>query len=75
MSHVPETQCGAVAKRSTDFATLILRSAIVYAQHNGLSLFVLFVDLVKAFDKVLREIVLGFTPEAARDPVAHFVRL
>ena len=46
-----------------------------HAAECGLSVFVLFVDLVKAFDKAVREVVLGFTPKAACDPVAYFTRI
>ena len=59
-SYVPETQCGATKKRGTDFATHLLRTLIDRAELTGSSIAILYVDLTKAFDKVLREIVLGW---------------
>ena len=61
--YVPESQCGAVKGKSGDFATHLLRSALDYAKARSLSIAILFVDLVKAFDRLLREIVIGW-PQA-----------
>ena len=57
--YVAESQCGAVEGKGSDFATHLLRSLLDLAAINGLSIAILFVDLVKAFDRILREIVLG----------------
>lgn len=59
---MPRNQFGAVSGRRTDFATHIVRSFIEYCRIASLSLFILFVDLVKAFDRIIREIVFGFLP-------------
>ena len=59
-SYVPEAQCGAVKRKGADFATHVLRTLQDYTAARGLSLIILFVDLVKAFDRVLRELVLGW---------------
>ena len=64
-SHVPDTQCGPVARRGTGSDALILPSAIAYARIHELSIFLLYVDLVKAFD----------TPDAACDPMAYFTNI
>ena len=58
--YVPESQCGAVKKKGSDFATHLLRTMMDYAAANQLSIAILFVDLTKAFDLVLREVVLGW---------------
>eukprot|EP00959_Pyramimonas_sp_CCMP1952_P442887 9271573-Pyramimonas_sp.AAC.1 len=46
-AHVPKSQYGAVAKRGTDYASLVVRLMISYATHARKSIFVLFLDLVK----------------------------
>ena len=58
--HMPKDQYGAVSCLSTDLATHIVRSFFDYSLAAALSVFVLFVDLVKAFDRAIREIVFGF---------------
>ena len=55
--HVPATQFGAVRRRGTNVASHPIRSAIDVTKLHNLSVFVLFVDLVKAFDKVVRQLV------------------
>eukprot|EP00973_Karenia_brevis_P095956 12429960-Karenia_brevis.AAC.1 len=56
---MPDTQFGATAGGGTDFASHIVRSFLEYCLCASLSYFVLFVDLVKAFDRIIRELVLG----------------
>ncbi|CAK0868120.1 unnamed protein product [Prorocentrum cordatum] len=58
--HLPATQFGAVAKRGTDFATHMVLTATALAQAWHASLFLLFVDLTKAFDRVIRQLVMGW---------------
>jgi hypothetical protein len=58
--HMPDSQHGAVCGRSTDFATHLVREALAYATIAKLSIFILFIDLVKAFDRIIREITLGW---------------
>ena len=60
VEHMPVDQHGAVTKRGTDFASHIVTSAISVAHLLKLSLFVLFVDLTKAFDRVIRQLVHGW---------------
>ena len=58
-SYVPEEKCGAVKRKGGECATHLLRTVLDYAASWGRSVAILFVDLVKAFDRVLREIVIG----------------
>ena len=51
---------GGAAGRSTDFANHTIRTLIDYARALSLSVFILFLDLEKAYDRVIREIVMGF---------------
>ena len=57
---MPSSQHGCVKNKSTDLANHLVRTMIDHAAMHGLSVFVLFVDLEKAFDRVVRELVLGF---------------
>jgi len=54
------TQFGGLKGGSTDIPHHLIKSAIEYAALFNLSIFVLFLDLEKAFDRVLRELVFGF---------------
>ena len=56
-------------------ASHLIRSAIDVAKLHNLSVFVLFVDLVKAFDKVVRQLIYGWGPERPADAVAHLCAL
>eukprot|EP00972_Heterocapsa_arctica_P007810 1138258-Heterocapsa_arctica.AAC.1 len=56
---MPYCQFGAVRGGGTDAAHHFLIGAMDYAKHMALSIFVLFVDLAKEFDKVLHEFVVG----------------
>ena len=58
--HMPDMQHGAVAGRGTDLASHIVASFLDYCRLGQKSCFVLYLDLVKAFDRVIREVVLGF---------------
>ena len=48
---MPDCQHGAVGGRSTDFATHLVREVIAHAAAAKLCIFILFIDLVKAFDR------------------------
>ena len=41
----------------------------------GISIFVLFVDLVKAFDKIIRQVVYGWGDCRPGDPAAYLISL
>ena len=61
-SAMPDTQFGATALRGADFATYTLVTFMENCRKRKKSFFVLFVDLVKAFDRVIRELVFGIPP-------------
>eukprot|EP00973_Karenia_brevis_P064818 9003079-Karenia_brevis.AAC.1 len=68
---MPATQHGAVKGRGTDIASHTIRSAQAAAKLLRKSIFVLFVDLVKAFDKAIRELVYGWGQSKPDDPVGY----
>eukprot|EP00973_Karenia_brevis_P041248 5707776-Karenia_brevis.AAC.1 len=72
---IPPEQCGAAAGRGTDLATHVIRSAIDYATLCNLSIAILFIDLSKAFDYIIREIALGWPCIAHLDRVDLLVRV
>jgi exonuclease III len=57
---VGPSQFGAVSGRGTALASLSLRAFADLCMARGWSLFVLFVDLSKAFDYAIREVVMGW---------------
>ena len=71
---MPQSQYGAVNGRGTDFATHLVRSFLDYCSIASLSVFILFVDLVKAYDRIVREIVLGWSDDAC-DPWSYLLQL
>ena len=72
--HLPECQHGAVAGKGTDLAAHMIRSLLDLANLARLSIFILFIDLVKAFDRVIREIVFGF-PDGVDEPLEYLLTL
>eukprot|EP00973_Karenia_brevis_P036315 5008051-Karenia_brevis.AAC.1 len=70
---IPMEQCGAAAGRGTDLATHVIRSAIDYACMLGLSIAILFIDLTKAFDYIVREIALGWPQKSIPDRIKLLV--
>ena len=59
---VGKSQFGAVAGRGTTLASLSLRTFADVCSAQGWSLFVLFIDLSKAYDYAIREVVMGWMP-------------
>ena len=57
---MPPSQHGAVAGGGTDLAHHFLLLCMDLARSAQMSLFVLFLDSIKAFDKAIREIVFGY---------------
>ena len=55
-----DSQYGGMAGGGTDYPNHTVRSALQYARLFSLSVFVLSLDLEKAFDKVIREVVMGW---------------
>jgi hypothetical protein len=62
---VPDAQSGCVARRGTAFCCHTSRSFLAYCRQAKLSTFIMFLDLAKAFDFVIREFVMG-APKARR---------
>ena len=61
-SAMPDTQCGATALRVAGFATHILVTLMEICRKREKSFFALFLELVKAFDRIIRELVFGIPP-------------
>lgn len=68
---LPVNQCVGVAKRGTDFATHMIVTCASIAQMLRMSIFTLYVDLTKAYDSVIRQIVMGWreTPDEQQIPL------
>ena len=71
VDQVGSSQYGAVPGRSTALASLSLRSFLDLCKLKNWSCFVLFVDLSKAFDYAIREVVMGWTPDAPTNAAAR----
>ena len=72
--NMPEAQHGAVAGRGTDYAAHLVHCFMAYCAAQRKSCFVWFVDLVKAFDRAIREIVMGW-PSGVDDPSQYLASL
>ena len=68
-SYLPEEQCGCVSHRGTDFGNHLVRTFLDYCRIRKLSCMVLFIDLTKAFDLIIREILMGWQQGFCADPV------
>ena len=55
------SQCGAVPGRGADLAAHAARSMLAYASQISWSVCRLFIDLSKAFDKIVRELLVSWT--------------
>ena len=75
LSYMPDVQCGAVPKKGTDFATHLVRSVIDYAALRGISVAIVFIDLIKAFDFALRELTVGWPQRDIPSRISHLRRL
>ena len=58
--NMPDCQYGAMPNRGTDMASHLVQSLIDYAALSSLSILVLFVDFIKAFDRVVRQLMYGW---------------
>eukprot|EP00959_Pyramimonas_sp_CCMP1952_P180359 3771774-Pyramimonas_sp.AAC.1 len=71
-------QYGAAPKRGADMAHHVIRALVAREGLLGWSIFILFIDLSKAFDKTCRELVVGWPgglgPERA-DRVQHLLSM
>ena len=70
-ARIPVVQMGAVSKRGTDFGTHMLTSFIETRTHDNDSIGICFVDLVKAFDRALRELVMGWPRSMTSHPIEY----
>ena len=68
---MPSSQHGAIPGKGTDLASHLVRSAVAAAAMLNMSVCVLLVDLVKAFDKVVRQLVHGWGPAPPADKAAY----
>ena len=73
--NMPDSQHGCVKNKSTDLANHLIRAMIEWAALANLSIFVLFLDLEKAFDKIIREYVLGLPQGCQEAPATYLSRL
>ena len=69
-SYIHAEQFGATRKRGTDFAAHLTSCFIQYCMLSSLSCFILFVDLSKAFDMVIREVLMSFKQSFTDDPIS-----
>ncbi|CAK0838176.1 unnamed protein product, partial [Prorocentrum cordatum] len=74
-SCLPTSQYGAIKGGGTDVAHNLVRAVIEYASSHCLSIFVLFIDLVKAFDGIIRELIFGFSASSQESPVEYLAPL
>ena len=65
-ANIPEMQHGAVAGRGTDYAAHLVHCFQAYCAATSRSSFAWFVDLVKAFDRIVREVCKRMRPKHVR---------
>ena len=58
-STVPEDQFGGCSGGGTDYPTLVVKQLIAFSVKASQSIFLLFLDLVAAYDSVIREVAMG----------------
>ena len=76
VANMPTSQFGAVPGGGTDYANHIVLSMLDLAARLSLSICILFVDFVKAFHKVLLDLVFGFPPDVLpEDRIRYFASL
>ena len=68
---MPASQFGGIDGGGTDFPHHIVLTALDVAAALSMSVVILFVDLVKAFDKVLRELVMNFPQHMRGDRIQY----
>ena len=70
-ARIPVVQMGVVSKRGTYFGTHMLTRFIESRTYGNDSIGICFVDLVKAFDRVLRELVMGWPRPMTSHPIEY----
>ena len=68
---IPVVQKGAVSKRGTDFGTHMLTSFLESRTNDNDSIGICFVDFIKASDRVLRELVMGWPRSMTSLPIDY----
>ena len=74
-AHIPASQFGAVPGRGADMAHDIVDSVLPSASAISLSVAALFLDLEKAFDRAVREAVMGYPSHVGSDPIRRLAHL
>ena len=65
--HIPDVQFGAARNQQTSFASQFSTSFLSYCENEALCAFVLFLDLTKAFDFAIREILWNHRQGFSKD--------
>lgn len=71
----PCDQYGGCVGGGTDYPMHVVKSLIAYAALSSQSVFVLFIDLVSAYDSVVREVAFGFLHSHSGDQVAYLASI
>ena len=66
-SKISLSQCGAVPGRGADLAAHAARSILSYASQMNWSVRMVFIELPNAFDKIVRDLVVGWPDHLPRD--------
>ena len=69
LKHLPMTQCGCMKGRGTSRASHLSKSFLLRCKRRGRPAAALFIDLSKAFDKVVRETIFGLQAAQTRSEV------
>ena len=72
-SYIGPDQHGCAAGHGTEFAVHMSRAFSEWCNMMGRSCFILFVDLTKAFDLAIRELLLGWRQNFMDDPIDFLV--
>ena len=70
-ARIPVVQMGAVSKRGTDVGSHVLTSFIESRTSGIDGTGICFVDFVKAFDRVLRKLVIGWPRSMTSHPIEY----
>ena len=73
--YLPQNQCGGAPGRGTDIASHVVRSVVDFASLLDMSLAIVYVDLIKAFDFIIREFALGWISRNEVDNTQRLVKL
>ena len=74
-AHIPVSQFGAVPGRGADMAHHIVDSVLPLTSAISPSVAALFLNLEKAFDRAVREAVMGYPSHIGSDPISRSAHL